>query len=211
MPGDKKGGGTSSINIFGSWSARIPVRSSSRTAFDQRAISSRSSTSSFVAWLGCVVPAIAHCLSSRPAHASRLCALLVRVQSYVTCSMCPQNRPRLRIVSFLRQLSRTGVCAQNPVIGEMAIFHQLPHSFPACRYTGDRGATIRGESAAILYGIIQSPLTGRRGARYFGGTADEVSRKATGKNVRRRSPPFPAQKFPFVTSGYHKAHLRIDL
>lgn len=49
---DKSGGGTSNINLSGSWSARILSQSSSRTAFDHRAINSRSSASSFVAWPG---------------------------------------------------------------------------------------------------------------------------------------------------------------
>ena len=51
-PRDKSGGGTSNINISGSWSARILSKCSSRTAFDHRAINSRSSVSSFVAWPG---------------------------------------------------------------------------------------------------------------------------------------------------------------
>lgn len=44
------GGGTSNINMSGSWSARIPVGFSSRTALDHRAISSRILVSSLAAW-----------------------------------------------------------------------------------------------------------------------------------------------------------------
>jgi hypothetical protein len=51
---------------------------------------SRGINAAFVAWRGCVLPAIAHCLSSRRARGSRLCALLVMVQPY-EMRFIPQN------------------------------------------------------------------------------------------------------------------------
>jgi hypothetical protein len=62
-PRDKNGGGTSNIRMSGSWSTRIPARSSSRTAFDHRAINPRSATSSFV---GCFCSPVAVIVSPSP-------------------------------------------------------------------------------------------------------------------------------------------------
>jgi hypothetical protein len=49
-PRDENGGGTSNIKTSGSWSARIPATSWSRTALDHRPIRARSSASSVADW-----------------------------------------------------------------------------------------------------------------------------------------------------------------